>query len=171
VGELADRVDTMVIRASTPDGGITAELRGRDQLSLSFSDGLYRLFDDDAELSRRLAIVANLLWVARTREYRRIYADVTGDDSTGETLAISERDIAWRTERDDLVATGRSTDGRVTVHFVGMRQWQVTIRPGTVRALDEQQFIRSAGEAAGALIRDQFSQLAALSHKHYGDDR
>ncbi|WP_199512223.1 hypothetical protein [Nucisporomicrobium flavum] len=170
MGELADRVDSMRVSVSTPDGGLTAELRDRDQLSLTFRDGLYQLLDD-ADLGRRLAVLAQLLWVARTREYWRIYGDVTGDYSTGEDKPISERDIAWKTERDNLEVTGSSADGRVTVRCVGMRQWQVTVRPGTVRALDEHQFSIAAGEAAGALIRDQFAALAALSNKYYGEDR
>jgi hypothetical protein len=52
-----------------------------------------------------------------------------------------------------------------------MRRWRVTVGAGTVRALDELQFTRAAGEAAGGLIREQFAGLAALSHRHYGDDR
>jgi hypothetical protein len=119
MGELADRIDRMRVRASTPDGGITAELRDRDQLSLTFREGLYPLLDD-AGLGRRLAVLANLLWVARTREYWRIYGDVTGDYSIGE---------------------------------------------------DPPADARAAGEAAGGLIREQFAGLAALSHRHYGDDR
>jgi hypothetical protein len=170
MGELADRIDRMRVRASTPDGGITAELRDRDQLSLTFREGLYPLLDD-AELGRRLAVLANLLWVARTREYWRIYGDVTGDYSTGEDPPADARDLAWRDERDELVATGSSAGGHITVRVIGMRRWRVTVGAGTVRALDELQFTRAAGEAAGGLIREQFAGLAALSHRHYGDDR
>ncbi|WP_067508260.1 hypothetical protein [Actinoplanes sp. TFC3] len=170
MGELADRVDSMRVRASTPDKGIIGELYSRDQLSLSFQEGLYQLLDDEA-LERRLAVLANLLWVARTREYSRIYADITGDYSVGEEKPISERDIAWQTERDSLEVSGSSADGRLTVRSVGMRQWDVAVQPGTARELDEHQLSVAVGEAAGALIRQQFAGLAALSNKYYGDER
>jgi hypothetical protein len=168
MGELADRVDGMRIRVSTPDGGLTAELHDRDQLSLTFRDGLYRLFDHEADLERRLSTLATLLWVARTREYARIYSDVTGDDSTGEDKPMGVRDVEWRVEREDLEATGSSSDGRIAVRVKGMREWRVTIRAGTLRALDEKQFVAAVGEAAGGLIRDQFAKLVALSNKYYG---
>ncbi|MEV6636525.1 hypothetical protein AB0M54_37870 [Actinoplanes sp. NPDC051470] len=170
MGELADRVETMRVRATAPDGSLTAELYDRDQLTLTFHNDYYRQCDDD-DLGRRLAAVASLLWVARTREYERIYSDVTGDYSTGEGPPATERERDWRAERDAIEAHGASEDGRVRVRAVGLRNWTVTIRPGTTRTLDEQQFIAAAGQAAGALIRDQFTRLAALSNKYYGNDQ
>jgi hypothetical protein len=170
MGELADRIHVMRVRASTPDGGITAELRDRDEVSLAFREGLYDLCDD-GDLERRLAALANLLWVARTREYWRVFGEVTGDYSTGEDKPLTARDADWRTERDALVATGSSAGGRIKVRAIGMRRWEVNIRPGTVRTMDERQFALAAGQAAGELIRDQFAKVAALSHKYYGDDR
>ncbi|MEU4690013.1 hypothetical protein [Actinoplanes sp. NPDC023714] len=170
MGELADRVDTMHIAVSTPDGGITAELYGRDGLSLTFRDGAYRQFTDETELERRLEALAGRLWVARTREYWRIYGDVTGTDAAGDDPPAGERDRQWRAERDELVVYGSSAYGDVTIRSVGMRGWEVGIRPGTLRALDEWQFAAAAGEAAGELIRDQYAKLVALSSKHYGEE-
>lgn len=167
MGELADRVDSMRVRVSTPDGGLTAELRDRDQLSLTFRDGLYRLFDHEADLERRLTTLANLLRVARTREYERIYREVTGD-SSGDEKPTTVRDLEWHAEREELEAVGSSSDGRITVRVTGMRRWQVSVRSGTLRALDERQFVAAVGEAAGALIRDQFAKLVTLSNKYYG---
>jgi hypothetical protein len=170
MGELADRIDSMRVRASTPDGSITAELHDRDKLSLTFLQGWYD-FCDDRDLERRLAVLANLLWVARTREYWRIFGDVAGHTVTGEDKPISPRDVDWREERDELVARGYSADGRIAVKAVGMRQWEVRIVPGTVRALNEHEFAEAAAQAAGELIQDQFAKIAALSNKYYGYDR
>jgi hypothetical protein len=49
-----------------------------------------------------------------------------------------------------------------------MRSWQVRIAPGTLRALDERQFIAGFGEAAQALIRDQFAGIRVLKNNVYG---
>ena len=170
MGDFAERIETMRVRASLRDDAIIAELCDRDQLTLAFREGFYNLCDD-GDLERRLGLLASLLWAARTREYSRIYGEVTGDYSTGEDPPADVRETDWRAERDALVVTGSSADGRITVHAAGLRQWQVTLRPGTTRALGERQFAVAVGEAAGELIRDQFAKLAALSLKYYGDDR
>jgi hypothetical protein len=170
MGELADRIDSMVVRASTPDGAITAELRDRDRLSMTFLQGWYALCDD-SDLERRLTQLANLLFVARTREYWRTFSDVAGELVLGEDKPVSERDLDWRDERDEMVVRGYSADGRVSVKAVGMRQWEVHLTPGTVRELSEEQFAAAVGQAAGDLIRDQFAKIAALSNKYYGYDR
>ncbi|GID91351.1 hypothetical protein ACFQFC_10855 [Amorphoplanes digitatis] len=170
MGEFADRIDTMLVRASTPDGAIAGELRDRDRLTLTFRQGWYDLCDDH-DLERRLAVLANLLWVSRTREYWRAFSDVTGQTVTGEDRPISARDVDWRAERDELVARGYSADGRISVKAVGMRQWEVHIAPGTVRGLSEHEFAAAAAQAAGELINHQFAQIAALSNKYYGYDR
>lgn len=167
MGEFADRVDTMRVYASTPDGTIRADLHDRTQLALRFREGFYDQCADH-DLERRLAVLAHLLWVARTREYNAIHSDLTGDYSTGEDPPVDETELAWRSERDNLEAYGSSSDGRVRVRSIGMRDWQVSVQPGTARTLDEHQFAVAAAEAAGALIDDQFAKLAALSNKHYG---
>ena len=118
MGEFAERIETMRIRASLRDGAMTAELGDRDQLSLAFREGFYNLCDD-SDLERRLGMLASLLWVARTREYSRIYSDVTGDHSTGEDPPIDVREAEWRTARDALAATGSS----YVASRVGCRQW------------------------------------------------
>ncbi|MGA5305434.1 hypothetical protein ACPCHT_36430 [Nucisporomicrobium flavum] len=170
MGELADRVDSMRVRVSTPDGAITAELYDRSKLTLTFLQGWYDLCDD-SDLERRLATLAQLLWVARTREYWRTFSDVAGETVTGEDTPVSARDLDWRAERDELVARGYSPDGRIAVKAVGMRQWEVHISPGTVRALSEHEFAEAAAQAAGELINDQFAKIAELSNKYYGYDR
>ncbi|GAA2471298.1 hypothetical protein [Winogradskya humida] len=169
MGELADRIQAMRVRASTPDGSITADLTDRDRLTLHFPQGFYELCTE-SDLERRLTHLASLLWVARTREYWRTFSDHTGQQITGEDTPISARDIDWRTERDEIIARGYSPDGRIAVKAVGMRQWQVDIAPGTVRALDERQFTAAVAQAATELVQDQFAKIAALSNKYYGND-
>jgi hypothetical protein len=170
VGEFADRVDSMRVRAVSPDGTISAELYDRDQLSMTFRPGFYDQCSDQ-DLERRLGALASLLWVARTREYNAIYSELTGDHSTGESPAVSDTDRAWRAERDNVEAYGSSSDGRVRVRAIGLRDWQVSVQPGTARRLDEAQFAAAAAEAAGELVRDQSARMVELSHKYYGSEQ
>ena len=168
MGELADRVAVMRVIATTRDGDITAELYDQDRVSLSFRYGVY---DEctDAELQQHLRTLATKLWVARTRAYRRIWMDVAGDDSTGDDPPESFADRQWRDDRDRLIAAGSSLDGHVDLRVIGMREWDVTVRAGTVRELDQWRFATAVEQAAAALIADQFAQVAALAQRHYGD--
>ena len=170
MGELADRIDTMRVRAATLGDGITAELRDGSQLSFSFREDYYRLFDYESDMERQLEALAGHLWVARNRETRRIFTDVTGEDFIPGDPPSDERGFAWQNEREQLEATGSSADGRVSVRVVGLRDWRVSIRPGTLRVLDEYEFAATVAEAAGEMIRDLFDKLTALSYKYYGDD-
>ncbi|GII21758.1 hypothetical protein [Planosporangium mesophilum] len=166
MGELADRIHAMQVRASTPDGRVTTALRHRSEVTLAFAPGWYDRCDE-RDLERRLAALASLLWVARTREYWRTVSDVTGDDATHEEKPVSPRDVKFAEAREALVARGSSADGRVCLSVEGMRRWTVRVAPGTVRALDEHEFGSAVGQAAAELIEDQFSKIARLKYKIY----
>ncbi|GAB3261991.1 hypothetical protein [Kineosporia babensis] len=166
MGELADRLASMRVSVTMPDQGMSAELLGSSQVTARIQEGLYTR-SRDADLEWRLTTLAGLLWVARTREYRRIFADVTGQASAGAARPISPRDIAFAQERDEIVAAGSSADGRVALQTTGMLQWRATVEPGTLRQLDEAEFLAGVGQAAGALIRDHADAVAALKNKHY----
>jgi hypothetical protein len=167
MADLRDRIHAIHARASSPDGAISAELRNRSQLTLSFAPGWYDRCDE-SDLERKLAALASLLWVDRMREYWKVRSDDAGERITGEPKPISPRAVRYRDERDALVARGRSADGRVSVSAEGMRNWTVKVAPGTVRGIDEYEFAAAAGQAAAELIQDQYQKIAALKLKIYG---
>ncbi|GLY32497.1 hypothetical protein [Kineosporia sp. NBRC 101731] len=164
MGELAERVNQLKVFVSTPDNGMTAELQGRDQLSVTFQEGLYRR-SDEAGLERKIATLANLLWLAHTREYWRIFRDVTGNYLAGsdhsQNSSVGERQQA----RDSVEAIGVSANGAIKLRSTGLRQWHVSIRGGTLRDLSERDFTASLGEAAQRLLRAHAVKLAKLSYQ------
>ena len=157
----------MRVRVATPDGAIEAELSGRNDVRLSFRPGFYERCTE-RDLERRLAGVAALLWARRMRAYYEALSEAYGAPVTGEDAAAGPRDVRYRELRAGLVARGRSADGRIAVSVRGMRDWDIRIRDGTLRALDEHAFLAAAGEAAGELIRDQFARIARLKGTVYG---
>jgi hypothetical protein len=165
VGELADRLGALRVRAQLPDGSLAAELTGRGEVRLTVRD-YARL--TEPELSRRIAQLARLLWARRMGEYFRIRSEVTGQRVTRESPALGRRDQEFEAARDDLVVRGRSADGRVEVQTRGMREWTVRIQPGTLRALTETQFAVGVGEAAAGLIADQRERLRDIAVRTYG---
>jgi len=52
VGELADRLDSIVIRETSPDGQIMATQTNRNQVSLVFAPGAYRRYDEQMLASK-----------------------------------------------------------------------------------------------------------------------
>jgi hypothetical protein len=164
VGELADRLDALRVRAALPDGSLTAELTGRDDVTLTIRD-YAQLTEPD--LSRRLAQLARLLWARRMAEYFRVRSDVTGQPVTHESPALGRQDREFQAARDDLHAHGQSADGRIQVEARGMREWTVRIQPGTLRTLDETEFVAAVREAAAALIADQREQIRDIAVRTY----
>jgi hypothetical protein len=166
MGVLADRLDSMRVRASSPDGSITGELRDRTQVYLSFAPGSYRDYDE-ASLEEQLAGLARLLWASRMKEYYAAASEAFGEKVTKEPPPVSPRDAAFYEARDELVAEGRSADGRIHIAVRGMRTWTIRIKDGTLRALDQEAFSARVREAAGMLIDDQLTKVRALKLKFY----
>jgi hypothetical protein len=81
---------------------------------------------------------------------------------------VSARDRDYRTARDELIAEGRSADGRVHLAVRGMRGWTIRIADGTLRELDEEEFTGRVREAAAELIRDQLAKVRTLKARIYG---
>lgn len=168
MGRIADRLDGMRVSAEVAGSALAARLDGRTGVSLSFRPGVYQRVNE-RELERELTNLARLLWVARTREYYAIVSDVTGEVRTREGRAVTQRDLDFFAARGELIAEGRSSDGRITIKVQGMQVFRVQIVPGTVRALTEGEFVERVGEAGGELIRDQLRKVRELKLSIYED--
>lgn len=166
MGVLSDRLDRMRVQASSPDGMVTGELRNRTQVYLFFTSGNYRDYDE-ATLEHQLVGLARRLWAGRMKEYYAAVSEAFGETVTKESPLVSPRDVAFHEARDELVAEGRSADGRIHIAVRGMRSWTVQIKDGTLRALAEEEFAARVREAASALISDQFAKVRALKLKIY----
>jgi hypothetical protein len=163
---LSDRLDSMRVRVASPDGMIIGELRNRTEVRLSFVSGSYRQYDTST-LEQQLAGLARRLWAGRTRKFYEALSEAFGETVTGESRPVSPRDVAFHAARDELIAQGRSADGRVRVAVRGMRRWRVKITDSTLRTLSEEEFSARAGEAAVALIRDQLEKIRELKQQFY----
>ncbi|MFC4107592.1 hypothetical protein ACFOX0_16890 [Micromonospora zhanjiangensis] len=160
-------MDSMRVRAVFPGGHLAGELRGRSDVVVSFTPGSYARFDE-REIERQLASVAKLLWTARMKEYYRAVSESVGQEVTQEPPAVGRQDQEYYAARDDLVAEGWSTDGRVRIVTQGMLRWSVTVADGTLRTLTEQEFADRVGEAAARLIADQMAKIRVLKDRCYG---
>jgi hypothetical protein len=166
MGILADRLDAMQVQAMSPDGHIGGVLRNRTEVFIAFRPGSYDHYVESA-LEAQLTALAQLLWVGRTREYYAALSEAFGETITGESPAIGERDISYRSARDDLIAEGTSADGAVYIGVRGMRTWAVRIADGALGSLTEDEFAARAYEASHAMIVDQFAKIRRLKNYWY----
>lgn len=69
MGELADRLDALVVTVRSPDRQIAAIVRRQGtSIDLRFEPRKYRVYDED-ELARQLARLATSAWVRFKRDY------------------------------------------------------------------------------------------------------
>jgi hypothetical protein len=156
---MADRVEAIHVAASAPSGGVYGEVRGYNQLDIYFSSDFYER-SGEAELARRLESLARLLWV----EHRRAYEAAVADFKLypGDRPIESDDDERFLNERAELVATGSSNDGRISVSVRGMRDWHVGIADGTVAQLREAEFLAGLRQAADRMMAHQSAGIAGL---------
>ncbi|MFD6156119.1 hypothetical protein ACFWF7_24285 [Nocardia sp. NPDC060256] len=159
--DLATRLDNIRVRVTAPGTDIEAELSRRTDIVLFFKDSDYA-FVNEPILERALTSIARLLWVGWQREYRRAieYTNLSID-------AENATDFAFFAERDGVEAAGESSNTRITISTVGMKNFSVHIEPDTVRDLSESEFCASVSEAAANVIRDYVTQVGELKKRYY----
>ncbi|MFI6170778.1 hypothetical protein ACIBCN_28615 [Nocardia sp. NPDC051052] len=162
--DLAARLDNIQVRVRAPGTEIEAELSQRTNIALFFGDSAYA-FVDEPMLEQALTSIAKLLWVGWQRHYRRVieYTNLIID-------AANSPDMKFFADRDKTEAVGASSDQRITISTIGMRNFSVRIESGTVRELTESQFSRSAAEAATLLIQDYQAKVQELKQRYYSAD-
>lgn len=138
-------LQTLAVSAVAPGERLSGELRADTAaVTLTFYGNSYYRYTEP-ELARDLEALARLLTVAWTRAYWATVSELTGRTITGEPPAESEAEQRFRELRDSRQVTGRSPDGRLTITYQGdSREWHVRIEPGTLAALDQEQFVACA---------------------------
>jgi hypothetical protein len=157
MSSLGERLDAIRLRVEVPGTEIVAELRRRDDVTISFGPDRYQWLGE-RDLEHHMASLARLLYTAWVRAYRNALSDAFLD-AMG---ATDQRDRDYLTARAQLRERGVSGDGRITITAVDMRDIEVRIIDGTLRVLTEQQFAASTREAVTALLNDRRTKVREL---------
>ncbi|WP_027341568.1 hypothetical protein [Hamadaea tsunoensis] len=160
---LSDRLDRMVVTASTSDGALSAELYDRDQVRITFEQGSYRWLDERT-LERHLVSLARVLWSRRMREFWMIMGEVSDYAYTAEPLPVTPAQQEFVERRENIVARGASADGRVQLSVRGMHEWKAVVRDGTLTEIGPDDFVAGVRTAAEQLIADQLAQITAVKN-------
>jgi hypothetical protein len=165
---ITERVERMAVRVEAPSRSVSAELRGRNDIIVSFAPGFYQRAGEH-EMQAQLEQVGRLLWASWMREYQRIVSDEHGQ-TYEESRPLSHLDYEFIDKRANLVAEGRSGDGRIQISVRGMQDWKVRVAPGALSAMREDEFAAQVAVAAQGLIDDQRTKIRELKVTTYDPD-
>ena len=162
MSDLAERLDNIRVRATVPGTELYAELRNRNEVALTFGEGVYEFIDERA-LERTLASLAKRLYTGWLREYREVIS------TTGINIEPQDQhDYNFLEELHGLEVSVTSSDERITLSTVGMLDFSAKLCRGTVRELTEKEFTARVAEIAPQLIFRYQAQASQLKARYYG---
>lgn len=167
MGIMADRLNSMVIRVSSPDGQIEGVLRDRDAVSVTFRGDTYRHYQERT-LEYQMSRLATLLWTGYQRNYNAAISEVMGYPVKEERHLWDANRRRFRDEQSRTVAEGMSPGKCVYIQNTGMLSWQFVIRDGTLTEIDDQEFAAECLAAFHSLMADYRVKMARLRAEHYG---
>lgn len=163
MGELADRLDRVIVQETSPDGRITATQAHQNQITLQFLPGAYWRYDEPM-LEDQLTALARAVRSSCRRTFYEAVSEVTGRSTTAEE---AERELDGRTRRfheaqQALQIRAGSPDGWIAAETQGLDRWHIRIKKGALRRLSEERFVAEAMAALGELLaafRDRDREL------------
>ncbi len=166
MGIMADRLNRMEVRVSSPDRWIEATLTNQDQVSVRFGYDAYRLYDERT-LEQQLGRLATRVWVEYRREYYRALSDATGEIVRGDEYEPDGQRRLFQQAQAAMISTGVSAGGWIKAEAEGLVRWQVTIRDGATRKLTEEQFVQEVQSVVAALLSNYYAKMVALKDGFY----
>lgn len=153
------------ISASSPDGAIWADTTDGTDLRISFSYAAYGRYTDDT-LAHQLSRLGQAMWVAfqrsqdelherRSAAFRVVVNPPARPEQTPGQAAYTQA-------LNEVVASGGSPDGSITVRTTGALSWSVLLAEGTVTRLGESTFVPQLTAAVQAMLADRERKIAAL---------
>lgn len=168
MSDLADRLESMVVKVSTPNGMVFGESRAERSVRISFAPGYYER-TGTTEMASQLSRLARLMFAETRAEHYRQVSQAHEMVVTRGATPVTRRDHEYQEELAKLVVEGASTDGSVSVTAVGMSSFVISIRPGVVGVVSEASFAQLASEAGTRLVEDQIQKVAKLRWDVYID--
>lgn len=153
MGELRDQREALQVRVQSPDGNLRAILKGGQFQSLGFRPGTYRRYRDP-ELERQLSRLATLLYTAHAKATGELKDRAGLRSYRDPAKARDETERRYLERVGSFTATGAGPLDLVRLRTTGMLNWRCRIRPGTLTALREDDFVAEVSAAATAVRTD-----------------
>ncbi|MEV5748381.1 hypothetical protein AB0L00_11225 [Actinoallomurus sp. NPDC052308] len=166
--DLADRLLSLAVTATSPDGRISATFGGQgERIQLAFRPGDYRHYSGTSlaqELSRLAMRVMAGYVRAQTKLIDATVPDVIHDDAI--EYGLEDREFRRRLAAIRTAAT--SPDGRITVVSQALVRWDVRIADGTIGRVPEDAFTTGLLAAFREVLARHQAEVRRLKDEHYG---
>lgn len=169
MGILADRLDSMVVTVSSPDGRVVGELRKRGELDVSFLGNGCRQYTERG-LEHQLNRLLDSLWAEHRRGFDAALAEALGRPVEKPREPWDANQRRFEADQAETAAEGMSERACIFMKTTAMVSWDVVIRDGTLTELDDAEFVEELLSANRALHTDYHTKMARLRVKHYGVD-
>lgn len=163
MGELAEKLDALTVRVTSPDGQIKARLRNRSEVALKFHPEEYRMYKESV-LEGQLAQLFSSLWSGWMSGYRAAVA-ARGLTLASEAAVADETHRRFLRERHEVVGSGTDSSGRVRAKTRGDSEWKFKLEPGVVAMLDEDEFVKAVIAATGQAKADRNAKIEAFKRE------
>jgi DNA-binding protein YbaB len=165
--EFAEMVERSEVTVTTPNGQVTASVRGQREVTVRFAPGFYARCST-VQLQENLQTAARLLFAAARRDHLEQIRAFTGrDDVESRPDPQTPLDHDYYTRLAELSAEGESDDGLVLVSAVGQQHYVVQVKPGVLDRVPQEQLEASCGQAADRMLAETERKAASARWEVY----
>ena len=164
MGEFADLVAALRVRAHSPDGRIFCEVAGPQQIEVAFPDNGYYEYLADRDLADQLGRLASVAFSRYRREYEEVLHRYRDYQPAPYELPA---DTEFRERQAAIRVSAVSPQRWIEAESRGLARWDVRVEDGARRALTQGEFLAEVGGAVSALMRDWRHKVIALTDKIY----
>jgi hypothetical protein len=161
---ISDHYDNLAIKVALPNEQVVGELHGRHRITIAVLPG-HAERAGEHEMEAQLARLARLLFAHRASAFQRLNKIYLG--TGGVPREERPQDERFHRVYDEMAITGTSDDRSVRCTTVGLKQWAVDIRPGTIATQGSAGLARAATEAGNDLVRNALAAVKAARHDAY----
>ena len=162
-----EKLNSLVVTATSPDGNIKSRLVGGENLTLAFRPGSYRDYSETV-LADQLAKLGILTWTTYHRGWLKALGEVNGEKYTKKPQHWNANHRRYDEAIAEAVTQGTSPSGRIEMRAKGLAFWKVRVADGTVEELEEQHFTEEAVAAFRNVQLDMKRQMILFKEKYIG---
>lgn len=164
--EISNSLNSLIIQSNSPDRKINGEISSWNQIEIWFCDeNSYYNYKRDS-LEYQVATLLKSLMTIRDEARKKILSQFDGWRS--DDVHWDARHRRYRTEIAEVMSEGISGSGRIEIYRVGLFDWMVAIKRGTLEELEEEEFCNEISSALSKLQHDYAVKVYEMKRQHFG---
>ncbi|MFD0558394.1 hypothetical protein FB566_3696 [Stackebrandtia endophytica] len=156
----------LTVTVTSPDAQIRATRQNITDTVIRFRPNAFDTYRT-ADLEHQFSVTLNLLWQGWRDGCRQIITAAGGEPHRDDHQHWDANRRRYRQAVDALEIIGRSPGQRVRIHAVGMRDFTVRIKPGSLPEFTEATFTTELLGAIQSLTREHQDASLELKDQHF----